>query len=337
MRTPLANVGDSAYGKAVWQNDTLAAFGQITWHVTDRLQVTGGLRWTREERDADILTITSFKSDRPIPPAAWAINRFTTPIDESFNRSNNDVNWLVSASYDLSQEAMIYASSSTGSKSGGFNSVNGSPEEREFDDEDTISYELGLKSTLFDSRLRLNTAIFHTEVDNYQYQARAATGVGTYVSNEAEIEVSGLDLQIDAQPLDNLSLSAGLMYMNDFEVVSGPNTGDPLGLVSEYTLNLGGTLFFPLSDGGLYLRGDYLYMSDHEPANKDDDIAIQNRKLVNARVGWRNDKWNVALWGKNLTDEAYAGFTSRLQQFSGSRAFFLQPPRTYGVEVRLNF
>jgi iron complex outermembrane receptor protein len=127
------------------------------------------------------------------------------------------------------------------------------------------------------------------------------------------------------------------MYMNDFEVVSGPNTGDPLGLVSEYTLNLGGTLFFPLSDGGLYLRGDYLYMSDHEPANKDDDIAIQNRKLVNARVGWRNDKWNVALWGKNLTDEAYAGFTSRLQQFSGSRAFFLQPPRTYGVEVRLNF
>lgn len=337
VRTPLANVGDSAYGKAVWQNDTLAAFGQITWHVTDRLQVTGGLRWTREERDADILAITSFKSDRPIPPAAWAINRFTTPIDETFNRSNNDVNWLVSASYDLSQEAMIYASTSTGSKSGGFNSVNGSPEEREFDYEDTISYELGLKSTLFDSRLRLNTAIFHTEVDNYQYQARAATGVGTYVSNEAEIEVSGLDLQIDAQPLDNLSLSAGLMYMNDFEVVSGPNTGDPLGLVSEYTLNLGGTLFFPLSDGGLYLRGDYLYMSDHEPANKDDDIAIQNRELVNARVGWRNDKWNVALWGKNLTDETYAGFTSRLQQFSGSRAFFLQPPRTYGVEVRLNF
>ena len=337
VRTPLANVGDSAYGKAVWQNDTLAAFGQMTWHVTDRLLVTGGLRWTREERDADILTITSFKSDRPIPPSAWAINRFTTPIDETFNRSNNDVNWLVSASYDLSQEAMIYASTSTGSKSGGFNSVNGSPEEREFDDEDTISYELGLKSTLFDSRLRLNTAIFHTEVDNYQYQARAATGVGTYVSNEAEVEVSGLDLQIDAQPLDNLSLSAGLMYMNDFEVVSGPNTGDPLGLISEYTLNLGGTLFFPLSDGGLYLRGDYLYMSDHEPANKDDDIAIQNRELVNARVGWRNDKWNVALWGKNLTDETYAGFTSRLQQFSGSRAFFLQPPRTYGVEVRLNF
>ena len=101
VRTPLANVGDSAYGKAVWQNDTLAAFGQMTWHVTDRLLVTGGLRWTREERDADILTITSFKSDRPIPPSAWAINRFTTPIDETFNRSNNDVNWLVSASYCL--------------------------------------------------------------------------------------------------------------------------------------------------------------------------------------------------------------------------------------------
>ena len=112
VRTPLANVGDSAYGKAVWENDTLAAFGQMTWHATDRLQLTGGLRWTREERDADILTITSFKNDRPIPSSAWIINRFTTPIDERFNRSNNDVNWLVSASYDLGQDCLLYTSPS---------------------------------------------------------------------------------------------------------------------------------------------------------------------------------------------------------------------------------
>jgi iron complex outermembrane receptor protein len=150
---------------------------------------------------------------------------------------------------------MVYASAATGTKSGNFNGVNGTPEQREFDDEHTLSYELGSKSTFLDSRVRLNSAIFYTEVKDYQFQQALPDG-GTIVSNEAEVEVSGLDLQLEAAALQNLTLTAGLLYMHDYEVVSGPNEGKKLSTTPDYTANLGATLVFPLADGALYLRGD---------------------------------------------------------------------------------
>ena len=67
--------------------------------------------------------------------------------------TGDDVDWLLKVAFDFSDTSMIYASASTGSKSGNFNGIGGAPEDREFDDEDTTSYELGVKSTLLDSRL----------------------------------------------------------------------------------------------------------------------------------------------------------------------------------------
>ena len=159
------------------------------------------------------------------------------------------------------------------------------------------------------------------------------------VSNEAEVEVSGLDLQIEAAPLSNLTLSAGLLYMHKYEVTSGPNEGKPLSTTPDYTTNLGATLVFPLDEGAVYLRGDYMYMDDHVTNNNNDpdDEAYQDRTQVNAKLGWRNDHWNLSVWGKNLTDDGYAGLTSQIQGFSGSRAYYLEAPRTYGATLRYDF
>jgi iron complex outermembrane receptor protein len=233
---------------------------------------------------------------------------------------------------------MIYASVATGSKSGNFNGVNGTPEEREFDDEDTLSYELGSKSTFLDSRVRLNSAIFYTEVEDYQFQQGLPNG-GTIVSNEGEVEVSGVDLQLEALPLSNLTLTAGLLYLHDYDVVDGPNKGKKLSTTPDYTVNLGATLVYPLADGTLYLRGDYMFMDEHvtNNSNEPEDVAFQDRTLFNAKIGWRDDHWNLSVWGKNLTDDAYAGLTSQVQGFSGSRAYFLAPPRTYGATLRYDF
>ena len=63
---------------------------------------------------------------------------------------------------------------------------------------------------------------------------------------------------------------------------------------------------------------------------------LDSRKDV-VKLGWRNDNWNVSVWGKNLTDDGYAGLTSQIQGFSGSRALYLEPPRTYGVTLRYDF
>ena len=333
----VAQPGDYVAYKNSWDNETLALFGQATWHIGERWHVTGGLRWTDEERKADLFS-EGF-STAPLAGTFKFVDTISTPIDASLDRSGDNVDWLARLAYDVGDNSMVYASASTGTKSGNFNGVNGTPEEREFDDEDTTSYELGVKSTLLDSTLRINAAAFYTEVDDYQFQALAPAGIGTLVSNDGEVEVSGVDIQVDAVPLSNLTLTAGLLYMNKYEVTDGVNKGRELPWTADYSGNLGATLVFPLADGAIYLRGDYIYMDDHaiRIADSLEEWDIDDRELLNLKVGWRNDNWNISVWGKNLTDDEYAAQTSASFLLTGAVQYFLAPPRTYGATLRYDF
>ncbi|MEM6581499.1 MAG: TonB-dependent receptor [Pseudomonadota bacterium] len=331
--------GDELIYENKWDNETIAVFGQATWHVGDKWHLTGGLRWNDEKRDADLFSETL--STAPLAPQVALLSLFSTPIDAKLDRSSTNIDWLAKVAYDISEQGMVYASIATGSKSGNFNGVNGQPDEREFDDEDTISYEVGLKSTWLDSSLRVNAAGFYTEIDDYQFQQQLETGIGTFVSNAGEVEVSGLDLQIEAVPLPNLTINAGLLYMHKYEVTAGTLEGQELPYTADYSGNLGATLMFPIADGGVYLRADYIYMDDHKTNSTDEANLlpkdIDDRELLNARVGWRNNNWNVSVWGKNLTDDHYAVQTVDPQLFNGMSAYFLAPPRTYGATLRYDF
>lgn len=335
----LARPGDSLRAKTKLETKNAAVFGQSVWTITDVWRVTGGLRWTYEKKHADLFT----QIDSTAPSQALVGTSFltsvSTPIDDSFTRHTDDVNWLINTSYDLLADTMVYAVVATGSKSGGFNTVNGTPQEREFEDEDTISYEAGIKSTLLDARLRVNAALFYTEIDNYQFQEQLETGIGTRVSNQAEVETSGLDLEIQAAPLQNLTLTAGLLYMDKYEITGGPQKGDDLPFTAEYSYTLSATLVFPLYDGGIYLRTDYSYMDDHltTASVPVSDHQIQDREDLNAKLGWRNDNWNISIWGKNLTEDDYAPFTASTFPMTSMDAYWLAPPRTYGATLRYSF
>lgn len=245
----------------------------------------------------------------------------------------------VNTSYDVFDDVMVFGRMATGSKSGGFNTVNGAATEREFDDESTMSYEAGVKSTLLDARLRVNVSAFYTEIEDYQVQQQLETGIGTRVANQGGVETAGIDLSVEALPLPNLTLTAGLLYMHKAEIVSGPQKGSSLPFTAQYSGNLSATLAFPLGDGGIYIRADYSYMDDHltNGAAVTDNKDIQSRNLLNMKAGWRNDHWNASIWAKNLNDDAYAGLTAATLPLSGMDAYFLAPPRTYGATLRYDF
>ncbi|MGB1140553.1 MAG: TonB-dependent receptor [Halioglobus sp.] len=335
----IARPGDNLRAESTLDTTNVAVFGQSTWYITDVWRVTGGLRWTNEEKDANLFT----EIDSSAPSAATTglsfLTTVSTPIDESFTRSNDNVNWLLNTSYDILENTMLYASVATGSKSGGFNTVNGTPEEREFEDEDTISYETGIKSTMLDARLRVNAALFYTEIDDYQFQQQLEAGIGTRVSNQAEVETQGLDIEVQALPLPNLTLGASLLYMDKYEITAGPQEGDDLPYTAEYSYTLSATLVFPLYDGGIYLRTDYSYMDDHAnsgSANLRED-QFDDREDLNAKLGWRNDNWNLSVWGKNLTDDDYVAFTAATFPVTSTNTYWLAPPRTWGATVRYDF
>ncbi len=355
----LATEGDELSQDLRFETKTIALFTRATWHITDNWHLTGGLRWSDEEKDADMwvdvesnaLTaqnpedippplLTLLLANGIIPPISF-LSSAKPEIDQKFNRSSDNLDWLASLSYDLSDDTMLFANASTGTKSGGFNGVAGAPEEREFDDEDTTSYELGIKSTLLDSRLRINSSLFLTQIDEFQSAQQASTGLGQITTNQGELEVAGLDLHVDALPLPNLILVFGLQYLDKYEFTAGPDKGQNVPFAAEVSANLGATLVFPFADGGVYLRADYSYMGDHltnvASAAQLEAKDEQDRENLNMALGWRNDNWNVSFWGKNLTDEEYAVQTLTPYPLTNMDAYFLAPPKTYGATLRYDF
>tara|TARA_R110002072_G_scaffold21779_1_gene76855 strand:+ start:197 stop:2449 length:2253 start_codon:yes stop_codon:yes gene_type:complete len=352
----IAAPGDSAIQDNVFHTDTVALFSRATWHVGSDWHLTGGLRWSRERKEADLfveVTSTALTArdpaTLPAPLLALLAQQGIFPpfsllaaarpeIDERFSRESGNVDWLASVSYDLNPDTLLFASISTGTKSGGFNGVAGATDEREFDDEDTTSYELGVKSTLLDARLRINSTLFFTAITNLQSSQQAASGLGQVTRNQGEAEVSGIDLQVDALPLPNLTLSLGLQYLDTYEFTAGPDQGLNLPFVAELSGSLAATLVFPLAHGNLYLRSDYNVMGDHwtnsASAAQLEAKDEQNRENLNMALGWRNDQWNVSLWGKNLGDEAYAVQTLTPYPVTDMDAYFLTPPRTWGMTLR---
>ena len=156
-----------------------------------------------------------------------------------------------------------------------------------------------------------------------------------------EVRHTRLDLSLEAAPLPNLTLSAGFLYMHKYEITDGPNEGLELPFTADYSGNLAATLVFPFGDGMIYWRTDYIYMDDHSTnvAAQDDlrDSDFDDRNLLNSKLGWRNDNWDLSVWGKNLTDDEYASQTASPFLISGMDAYFLAPPLTYGATVRYDF
>ena len=337
----LVQPGDSLTVDMNQDAETIAFFGQGTWHIGDQWHITGGLRWSDEEKKSDLFSQTYSTAFSNQVLGASFLDSVSTPIDATLERSSDNVDWMLSAVLDISDDSMVYASAGTGTKSGGFQTVNGTADDREFDDEDTTTYELGIKSTLLDARLRINAAAFYSEIENFQAQRQLETGLGTYVSNEAKVETSGVDFQVEAAPMPNLVLSAGLLYMHKYQITDGPEKGADLPFTAEFSGTVAATLVFPLGDGGIYWRTDYSYMDDHTTnvasATQLRDEDYDNRNLINSKLGWRNDSWNVSVWGKNLSDDKYAMQTVLPFLVSGMEAYFLAPPRTFGATVRYTF
>lgn len=335
-----AQPGDYIALDETWKTDTLAVFGQSTYSFTEQWELTLGGRYSNENKDADFLVTTfssSFAAQNPASGLPVLVNAAYGPVDDNFTRGDDGFTWLSSLSYFVQPEIMIYTSIATGTKSGGFNGVAAEGAPREFEPEDSTNYELGIKSRLLDARLQLNASAFYTEFTDLQFLAQNPVGVGFYVSNAAEGTSQGVDLDFSAMPFPNLMLGGGLQFL-DAQYTKGELENYDVAFAPTWSGNLSATVLLPLADGTVYLRGDSSFMGDHYAnATYQAPETEQDKRIFNARLGWRNDVWDAALWMKNITDEAYSAQTAAPLQYSGTLAEFLEPPRTYGLTVRYSF
>ncbi len=186
-------------------SESMAVFGQLTWNVTERSRLSVGARYNDDEISQD-QTVSALPDTFPEAPPGH-INAQT---------SDQAVSWRVIAEQDVAEDAMAYATVARGYKGPGSNSLPSGPSSGYVfvDPEIPTNYEVGLKSQWFDNRLRVNAAAYYTQFKDFQASAQVAGAFPPifYLTNAKELETQGLELEVNAQLLDNLSFQGSLAY-----------------------------------------------------------------------------------------------------------------------------
>jgi iron complex outermembrane receptor protein len=196
------------------KTDSYAAFAEVTYSITQTTKLIGGGRYTKDKRDFD----------------GRQANVTLAGVEGAFARNPNTKldydawTYRVALQQILSDDINVYASFNRGFKSGSYSLQ--SPLNAPYLPQYIDAYELGLKSELFDRRLRLNVAGFHYEISDYQVRSAAAANPGaSLILNAATVKVDGVDLEFETALFDQLRLFGGVTYVDSkFDEFGGPNS-----------------------------------------------------------------------------------------------------------------
>jgi iron complex outermembrane recepter protein len=223
----------SRFNQLNQDGEASAVYAQADFDVTKSLQFTLGVRYTIEDKEArQTVTGTNFGTRIPYSDPALDLSLLTfleaVPHDfskDQLHRRENKVTYSASLQWAVSDDLNAYLSASSGFKAGGFNigALGASPAQAEFDPEEVMSYELGVKTALFNGRAQLNAAYFFTEIEDLQV-AQFTGDASFIVQNAAEAEVQGLELDARLQVTRNLGVTAAASY-TDFEFTSFRTAG----------------------------------------------------------------------------------------------------------------
>lgn len=218
-----ANRGQDVRAKL--DSDSIAAFGELTYALTPTTKITGGIRYTEDSRDFDASQFIINAAGNPLP-GATVTNPSLTPLPvpgvQQTKLKYNEVTWRVALRQELTPDVSVYASANRGFKSGSYSLQN--PLNDPYLPQSIMAYEAGIKSELFDRRLRLNLAAFHYDVEDYQVRSAAVGNPGSsLVLNAATVEVDGVELEFEAAPVDALRLFGGVTWLNSrYKQFGGP-------------------------------------------------------------------------------------------------------------------
>ncbi len=349
--------------------DSKAVFGQATWNLTDAFHVTGGLRYTHDDRkniggrgwtwngNAAAPQIPLNPTIDPTDPA----NGYIAGNINDAHYTGSKTTWLARAAYDLSKTQMVYGSVSTGYKSGG--SGDGG---LHYGPETLTNYEVGYKTTLWDGRMTFNVSAYHMKFKDFQFSAPViVNGNRQFAYSNAEgAKVSGLEVEsaVLITPDDRLQFSASytktklgqlVAASNDyalpvcFDATLGGNcvnvTGNELPHAPKFALQLMYEHTFPLSNGDqIAPRISYHYQTanwlsvfnlgegDRQKAYSTADISVRYSSKKN---------WYVDAFVRNVSDEKIKTSAGSSGSYANNPIWSAQyaPPRTVGVNAGYNF
>ena len=332
-----------------------AAFGDITWSVTEKLNLTAGIRYTQDEKDFTWLNSSNNQglggsADVAFPISGNPVKDQTIKDDDSW--SNVSPRFVVD--YRWTDNMMTFLSLAQGYKAGGFNAL---AQNANYDEETVDNAELGIRSEWFKRRVMFNASIYH-----YKYNDRQGTvltsssGVAQYLTTTGDAKGTGFDMDVSWLVVDGLTATLNYGYLDaewtDFQSDGLDLSGEPLETpehqavaMLDYIVDLG-------EEGSVQFHIDHSYSSEpqldsssfEERFNVTYDTLGDSRQSTNARISWMDGSGalEVALWSRNLLDEEYVDryvnlYPEFLNAGINTGATMRNEPRSYGAELIFTF
>ena len=315
-----------------------AVFGQGTYTLFERLHLTAGLRY-------DYLDLEG-EQEREF------IDMMTgTPQTLNFDKDldYDEVLPKFSAAFDFADDIMSYLTVSRGYLAGGYDYAFVTGQNNfTYDPEYTWNYEIGVKTAWLDNKLIANVAAFYIDIKDKQVAEWLPGGGPTdrKITNAAEAHSLGLELELQARPERGLDLFAGFGYteakIDDWTATEADWSTWPPGTIQydyedkdlpyapEYTYNLG-IQYRHLS--GLFGRVDLLGIS-HFYSDAKNKVKIDSYELVNVRLGFERENFDIVFWGKNVFDEEYS---ANKGDWAGATLIQEGTPRMFGATLTYRF
>ena len=323
-------------------NESWAVFGQVGVEVTQGVTVTGGLRYTEDDKDFEVVS-GSGPNDRSV--------------------GDERVSWDLAAVAEVAPDIRLYARVASG-----FRAPTIQGRDVAFfappsvaTSEKIMSYEVGFKTELADRRLRLNGAVFHYSVDDPQFTAVGGAGNLVQLVNANEGRAWGFELEGAFRASEHFLLTAGVSY-NDTEinddalavgicaqctvtdpivVIGGANRalvdGNPFPNAPDWIFDVTARWSLPIGDSGeIFVFTDWAYQG------RTNFFLYESREFVTdgqfeggLRIGYAplDGNWEVALFARNITDEDNVKGGIDFNNNTG----FVNEPRTFGVSARFNY
>ena len=320
------------------ENETtsFAVYGDVTWHATDRVDLTFGLRYTNDEKDMFY--------NNPATPGLLAVldGQIFGPITNGNVAAKDDwssIDPRLAINFSINDDTSIYANVARGYKSGGINrQVNDflpNPQIlNTFDEETNNAFEIGIKSRFANGRAQINAAAFFNDYSDYQLET--LVGLVPEVFNVGDIETSGVEADGRFLVTDNLEITANVAFLSS-EVKSSI---DPAiaGMDTPQAPETSGSVGFaynrPMNSGEFQFSGNWQYSSEFW-FDIFNTLEQPSFNVANVRLGYEaeDSRWSIALVGDNVTDEEYFVERFLFLDVANRRA----PGALWRVELTANF
>lgn len=301
-----------------------AAYGQLSYNLTQQWSITTGARYTLDKKDAKVNNGLIF--DTVYPKSGW-IDGYVRPegdlvptvLDDS--EDWNKFTPRIGVEYQANDDLMLFVSFAQGFKSGTFN-PRASTAESAVKPEDVDSYEIGMKSQWLEDSLRANITLFSLDHNDRQYisvlPGENTSDLNQRLGNIGTSDAKGVEMEFTYLATENLMLSATFGYIDTSfsEVIdTDPVTGEEfdksdsftISNTPEYTFNLGFNYTIESNVGDFIVNASYYYRDDYVLFEENSLLTQKGYGIANASVSWYDPEgnWTANLHMKNLTDEEY--------------------------------